>query len=44
VLLSSLLVGKAVYMLGNGWMLLTDRRGRCMNAIMILYAINERQE
>ena len=32
-LLLSLLTGKAVYMLGSGWMLLTDRRGRCMNAI-----------
>jgi hypothetical protein len=43
-LLPSLLTENVVYMLGNGWMLLTDLRGSCMNTINGKEANNETKE
>jgi hypothetical protein len=43
-LLPSLLTENVVYMLGSGWMLLTDLRGSCMNTINGEEAINETKE
>jgi hypothetical protein len=44
VLFPSLLTENVVYMLGNGWMLLTDLRGSCMDTINGEGAIDGRKE